>query len=116
MITLKSELKLKQIARECEVHGQNILFETDGRGGRKKGRYFRLSAALMVASLSVCCATTPSPAKPAIVLVSEGAREGDDRAMIVVVAALRPAGRVGERETGKEQGGIGGDNPVPAVP
>ena len=55
------------------------------------------------------------PAKPAIVLVSEGAREGDDRAMIVVVAALRPAGRVGERETGKENGGIGGDNPDPAV-
>ncbi|ACE90374.1 hypothetical protein RHECIAT_CH0001394 [Rhizobium etli CIAT 652] len=42
------------------------------------------------------------PAKPVIVLVSE-AREGDDRAVIVVVAALRPAGRVGEREMEKSR-------------
>ncbi|WP_156668082.1 hypothetical protein [Rhizobium bangladeshense] len=34
MITLKSELKLKQIAREHEVRGQNILLETDGCAGR----------------------------------------------------------------------------------
>jgi hypothetical protein len=86
MITLKSELKLKQIAREHEVRGQNILLETDGCGGREKGRYFRLSSALIAASLSVCCTTTPYSQ----VRHSEGAREGDDRAVIVVIAAFRP--------------------------
>ncbi|MEB3045542.1 hypothetical protein [Rhizobium mulingense] len=34
-----------------KFRGQNILLETDEGGGREKGRYFGLSAALIVASL-----------------------------------------------------------------
>jgi hypothetical protein len=37
MITLKSELNLKQIARERQVRGQNILLATDEHGHKEMG-------------------------------------------------------------------------------